>query len=95
MTPQYLYRFELNEIPSIDLTCKQCKSVIRLTLPSPNLNSNLQCIGCGKAFWYEGNSIYPLVQALIRNLGLYLEKEQDQSFTVGFSLVSPAPFDKG
>jgi hypothetical protein len=91
MTPQTLYRFDLSEIPSIDLTCKQCKSVFKITLPRPNLSPTMACMGCGLAFWYEGNSIYPLVQAMIRNLGSYVDRESDQTFTIGFSLVSPSP----
>jgi hypothetical protein len=51
----------------------------------------MACMGCGLAFWYEGNSIYPLVQAMIRNLGSYVDRESDQTFTIGFSLVSPSP----
>ena len=95
MTPQHLYRFELNEIPSVDLTCNQCSSVIRFTLPKNNLPPNMLCAGCGAVFWYEGNTIYPAVQGLIRGLGSYLDREQDQNFKISFSLVSPASSDKG
>jgi hypothetical protein len=94
MTPQKLYRFGLNEIPSIDINCKTCHSVIRITIPHNNLAPNLNCAGCGTVFWYEGNTIYPLMQGLLRTLGGYIEREADQKFTVGFSLVYPFSSEK-
>jgi hypothetical protein len=94
MSPQYLYHFELSEIPALEISCNQCKSVIRLTFPQNNLAQTLQCVGCGSLFWVPGNQIHQTMLGLIRTLGAYREQEKAQNFTVGFSLVSPASSGK-
>jgi len=89
MTPQQIIRFDLNEIPALEVRCK-CGAVISLPLTTRILRERLACAGCNEMLWLgrtEQDKIFLLLQNLISALSMWRELQPSQ-FSVGFSLVS-------
>ena len=91
MTPQQIVRFDLREIPSLEVRCK-CGAVISLPLDKPtSLREHLACAGCNETLWkgrMEQDKVFFHLQNLVSAVSLWKEIQPDK-FTVGFSLVSP------
>jgi hypothetical protein len=88
MTPQQLIRFDLNEIPALEVRCK-CGAVISLPLPSRPLRERVACAGCNEMLWLgrpENDKTFLLLQNLIQSMSSWRESQPSQ-FTVGFSIV--------
>lgn len=89
MTPQSVWKFDLNEIPALEVRCK-CGAVISLPLSAANLRERLACAGCNETLWgteAEQDKTYLVLKSLIRSLSVWKDVQTKQ-FSVGFSLVS-------
>lgn len=85
MTPQTVIHIDLTEIPSLEITCNACGSVIAVNLPKDNLLHEAKCVGCDTLLWeYQGAS-HTAINGLMRTLSDW-KKAKGMPFTVGFSL---------
>jgi hypothetical protein len=90
MTAQKSIQIALDEISAIDLTCKHCGSVIRMTLPKVSLSPAFYCVGCNTQLWlHESDAAYTNLLNVLRVLSRYKEIADLSKFKVGFSLISP------
>jgi hypothetical protein len=90
MTSQQVTRFDLNEIPALEVRCK-CGSVISLSLKKPTmLREKLACMGCNEMLWQhsemETDRVFQYLNQLVQTLSIWREVQPKQ-FSVGFSLV--------
>jgi RNase P subunit RPR2 len=94
MTPQHVVRFDLNEIPALEVRCK-CGAVISLPLTAPtSLRERLACAGCNETLWQgrmEDDRVFHHLQNLVSAISMWKELEPKQKFSVGFSLVGSSP----
>lgn len=89
MTAQKSIQIALDEISAIDLTCNQCGSVIRMTLPKVTLSTAVSCIGCNTQLWlHETDPAYTNLINVLRALSRCKEIAEHSKFKVGFSLIS-------
>ena len=87
MVPMNIEHTDFQEIPAIDITCKNCNSVIRLTLPKDRLTMNLACVGCNTQLWgYEDDEYYLNVLGFLKLLSRYRGHIKESKFTIGFAL---------
>ena len=94
MTAQQIVRFDLNEIPALEVRCK-CGSVISLPLNKPTLlTEKLACAGCNATLWrhseMEHDKVFIYLNQLVRTLSTWREIQPKQ-FSIGFSLVDTPP----
>jgi hypothetical protein len=88
VTPQQIVRFDLNEIPALEVRCK-CGTVISLPFTGRPLRERLSCAGCNEMLWgteMENDKVFTLLQNLVRAFSMWKEVQPKQ-FSVGFSLV--------
>jgi hypothetical protein len=104
MTPLNLEHTDFQELTAIDITCKNCGSVIRLPLPKDGLPRSVACIGCNTQLWgyrsvgpgFEDDMFYADVSGIINVLSAYKRHVKESKFTIGFALPPvPASNDKG
>ncbi len=88
MTPQNSTFIDFQEIPAIDITCKHCKSVIRLALPKVDIAKSVFCVGCNTQLWFDENQDYVNILGILRTLSRYKERASEMKFSVGFSFTS-------
>lgn len=87
MTPQHVVRFDLNEIPALEVRCK-CGTVISLPFTGRPLRERLTCAGCNEMLWegkMEQDKIFLMLENLVRALSMW--RELQPKFSVGFSIV--------
>lgn len=90
MTPLYLMRTDFTEIPAMEITCKNCKSVTSISLPRNHISDQFQCVGCNVVLWSNGDKALPALAGLMRCLSAWKEVAGSAAFQIGFSIEMPA-----
>lgn len=90
MSPTHTQAFSIREFPTLDITCAQCGSIVKIPLPKTELALHAACMGCNSPFWDgEGNPFRLTVLGMLRSLSRCHESNAEARFKLGFSLVSP------
>jgi hypothetical protein len=85
MTPQTIMRVDATEVPSLEIACTNCGSVIAIKLPKQNIAHDATCIGCNTLLWSYPDPSHTLVLGIVRTLSAWKETK-GAPFTLGFSL---------
>jgi uncharacterized paraquat-inducible protein A len=88
MTPTTATRIDLRELPTLDIRCNKCGSVVSLTLPRDNAAQDLSCAGCETVLWRYQEPAHTAVTGLLRTISHWKSSGNGMPFTLGFSLAS-------
>jgi len=90
MTPKNLLRIDFTEIPALEITCKNCKSVSSISIPRVNVMEQFQCIGCNTTLWNRGEQNTNALLGLLRTLSAWKELSEKAPFEMSASIETDA-----
>jgi len=89
VTPQNLTHVDFQEVQSIDITCKECGSLLRLILPKESLSQHFACAGCNTQLWGRmEDSDYLNILGFLRALSRHQREAKGFKYSIGFTLPS-------
>jgi len=90
MTPKNVVRTNFTEINSLEITCKNCKSISSIPIPRENLTEHVQCLGCNTTLWNRGDKNTNALIGLMRTLSAWKGLSESAPFEMSFSIETVA-----
>lgn len=95
MTPKHLISVDLKEIPSLEVHCGNCRSMLTLPIMRENVPASQLCPGCNQPLWgREDSSIFNNLRDLVIGLS-HWQRREGAKFALVFSIPLDRPTDRG